>query len=80
MRIEINTNEKTIKIIDSLDVDELIKFVDKFKLHDYSIISDNTFTYYPYPYYPSYPSYPYKWGTIEVTYTTNTQDILGLNK
>lgn len=61
MKIEIDTLAKTVRIIDTLPITELVAFFKKDwpdQWKDYSIIlgsEKNTWSYYPYyPYYPLY--------------------------
>ena len=46
MKLEINTQTKTIIIKDSVRMKELIAFMKDLKLDDYSIVSDTTWTYF----------------------------------
>ena len=56
MKIEISTDEKTIKVLDATPIDDIIEFCERFNLSLSEWVIIPTPTVY-YPYYP--PTYPY---------------------
>jgi len=65
MRIEIDTKAKTVKIEDSVPLDQLIAELDKVLLmwRTYTLIP--SVSNISYPVYPTYPTFP-NWPTYEV--------------
>ena len=84
MKLEINTEEKKIKLTETVNLGELFTFLEEFlpdlKWREYSIevnvvnnwvnpITPITVPTYPYPAYPSDPNYPW------ITYSTSTDNV-----
>lgn len=70
MNININPKEKTFSIDANVTADELLKIIDEYKLHDFTmiktikvieiapIINPPQSPYNPFPFNPSVPPYP----------------------
>lgn len=68
MKLEINTTNKTLRVLDSISIEELISYVKEHKMEDWTIESTQ-YSFIPYiqlvePYTPPYPNIFYT--------TTNT--------
>lgn len=87
MKLQINTDRKTIKLDDNTNIGKLIEILEKMLGEDYkkyNIIND-IYTYYPWvnpiiiPYYsPTTPAIPYTYPTIPCntgTYNVELQSI-----
>ena len=80
MKLEINTEDKTIKLLDNYPLKDVIKEIKKIvdNWNEYTLIScDEKWSYYPYypityPRYPYYPTWPYDGTPI---YDSNTYEI-----
>lgn len=74
MKIEINTTEKTIKILEDITSKELMDLMNSIKdIDQYRLIQTKEFVYVTQPvYYQTSPYYPSTNPSFPIVYTTST--------
>lgn len=74
MKIEINTTEKTIKILEDIPSKELMDLMNSIKdIDQYKLIQTKEFVYVPQPvYYQPSPYYPLTNPSYPIYYTTSS--------
>jgi len=83
MKLEINTVDKTVKVMEDIPLKNLLGEIKKYipDWKEYKLISyEEKWSYYPYyPTYPTYPYYPYLKWPLEITCGT-TDDLSTIEK
>ena len=74
MKVEINTEEKTIALGEMVKISELLEFIHKFDLKEYTIIPYRSFNSFnpPTTYPTTFPNPPFNPGLGTITYSHKT--------